>query len=913
MGVRRERVVLELEDDFTAKLARAAAAAQVFQKSLGKTRGESDRTSQSLSKADRDTQKFSATVTRSTRELDSYSGRLGLVASAIGTIGPALIPITAVAIPAVTGLAQSFGFAAAAGGTAILAFQGVGDALSAMNKAHLNPTISNLEKAQQAMAQLSPAAQTLVLKLESMRDELKKLKDAAGSGILPGATQALSELESRLPAVQRIIHNISQAAGQALREGAASLAGPEWDKFFHFIEHNARPELAKFAATVGRLAHGFAELWVAFGPLNRGFSTWLLQSARAFDQWATGLSATDGFKEFIAYIRENGPKVGDAVAAIGNALLQIVEAAAPIGGPVLDALTGVANIIAKIADSDLGTPIIGAVAAFSALNLVMKTFGVNAVVSARSFVTGQVQAVSAIRSTTASMINLNAVSLRNIGTTAGLVAGNAKVASSLKTIGTGAAVFGALALVSSGATQKVGLTNTAMLGLAGTMLGPWGAAAGAGIGLTLDLAKANDSLADSIDRANGAASNPANLQQLVAARRDLVSNFANMTNDESGPFGFFGKGRRMISFLSGDVGQTQHAIAALDGQIRGSRGENARYAAALDLTGRGFQLATASAEGFAAAVSGLDATLAKRASLRDYRQSLRDLRQSIKDNGKALNTGSAAADKNQAALDGVVDKILKVAEHMKGANRIEFLKRARADLLETAGKLDGGKAAVERLTASIDHLNTQHAKPSVEVDTREAFSQLSVFEQRLADLTGKRRTVYINEVHESIFGTPATPPPFPGMVPHRKPKGTQPVGDPTVTHRADGGIVTGRGGPRDDMIDARLSDGEFVVNAFATARHRDLLEQINAQKFADGGYASRDLDTMRYQSRQGHHSATNKMTVSLGDLRVVGTLQTPWGPAQVEGIARAAARDEVNDSAALDRTHAGMFRGGVRG
>ncbi|MDA9529246.1 hypothetical protein [Bradyrhizobium sp. CCBAU 25338] len=53
---------------------------------------------------------------------------------------------------------------------------------------------------------------------------------------------------------------------------------------------------------------------------------------------------------------------------------------------------------------------------------------------------------------------------------------------------------------------------------------------------------------------------------------------------------------------------------------------------------------------------------------------------------------------------------------------------------------------------------------------------------------------------------------------------------------ADGGEVSGPGGPRDDRVVVRLSPGEFVVNAASTAKHRALLEQINrAPRFADGG------------------------------------------------------------------------------
>jgi len=56
---------------------------------------------------------------------------------------------------------------------------------------------------------------------------------------------------------------------------------------------------------------------------------------------------------------------------------------------------------------------------------------------------------------------------------------------------------------------------------------------------------------------------------------------------------------------------------------------------------------------------------------------------------------------------------------------------------------------------------------------------------------------------------------------------------------ADGGSVSGPGGPRDDKIPAMLSNGEFVVNARAAAKHRELLSLINSDqsvaRFASGG------------------------------------------------------------------------------
>lgn len=64
----------------------------------------------------------------------------------------------------------------------------------------------------------------------------------------------------------------------------------------------------------------------------------------------------------------------------------------------------------------------------------------------------------------------------------------------------------------------------------------------------------------------------------------------------------------------------------------------------------------------------------------------------------------------------------------------------------------------------------------------------------------------------------------------------------SIAGMADGGLVTGKGGPRQDKELRRLSPGEFVVNARSTAQNRDLLEQINrggVAGLANGGMVGR--------------------------------------------------------------------------
>jgi hypothetical protein len=64
----------------------------------------------------------------------------------------------------------------------------------------------------------------------------------------------------------------------------------------------------------------------------------------------------------------------------------------------------------------------------------------------------------------------------------------------------------------------------------------------------------------------------------------------------------------------------------------------------------------------------------------------------------------------------------------------------------------------------------------------------------------------------------------------------------SIAGMANGGIVTGPGGPREDKVLRRLSNGEFVVNAKATSENRALLEALNSGKvprLANGGLVGR--------------------------------------------------------------------------
>lgn len=103
---------------------------------------------------------------------------------------------------------------------------------------------------------------------------------------------------------------------------------------------------------------------------------------------------------------------------------------------------------------------------------------------------------------------------------------------------------------------------------------------------------------------------------------------------------------------------------------------------------------------------------------------------------------------------------------------------------------------------------------------------------------------------------------------------------------ATGGYVSGPGSGTSDSIPARLSNGEFVVNAKATARNRQLLEAINSNERVS--FAGENLSVMRSQSSQGANQPnqqTNVIVNLVQDQQRAGSVQQSTredGTAQVD-------------------------------
>lgn len=514
--MRTEKVRLILEDDFSAKMARAAAAAKLFGGSLDDLDGTQVSASKSTRALSNDVDTSSTSFRRGESSLNQFTGRLTAMAQAAAIVGPAIAPIGAVAVPALTGLASAGGLAVAALGTLVASTQGVGDALKAVDEYQLEPTAANLEKAQAAMAKLGPDARGLVGALDQMQPVLRELRDAGAAGWVPGLVEALEQARKLAPDVAAFMEATGRAGGSALASGVESLASPRWQEFREFLTAEAPSAVHDLAAIVGDLAHGASEMWMSFQPGNRDFLNWLRDVADGFDSWASSDEGRESIEGFLTYLRDNGPKVQDFFVSTVSAVSELVQAAAPLGGPTLQVLTAVADVMGAIAASDAGTPLLGMAAALSVYNRALRatealqrsTFGQAAggslvagggIGGMLGRQTGSIRSAARLVSTDLGTIGAAwaTAGARTQREAARMSAATRSLRTNLGGLARATAPFAAggatAAIIGTGIADEMGLTSTATLGLTGALVGgAKGGIAGGLVGAIADIAAANN-------------------------------------------------------------------------------------------------------------------------------------------------------------------------------------------------------------------------------------------------------------------------------------------------------------------------------------------------------------------------------------------------------------------------------------
>ncbi|OIJ29053.1 peptidoglycan DD-metalloendopeptidase family protein [Staphylococcus sp. LCT-H4] len=149
----------------------------------------------------------------------------------------------------------------------------------------------------------------------------------------------------------------------------------------------------------GNIFSGIVSLFQAFSGHSHTVMVGMQGVTQSFKEWAQNLSGTEGFKNFIAYLNTNGPKVWQLLKNIGSIAVNVISGLAPVGSVMLSITTAVTGFIAKLTESKIVTA--GLIGIATVLIGSMMTFGpailiVTSALKAYGFAMDGVKAITTI-------------------------------------------------------------------------------------------------------------------------------------------------------------------------------------------------------------------------------------------------------------------------------------------------------------------------------------------------------------------------------------------------------------------------------------------------------------------------------------------------------------------------------------
>ncbi|WP_053019197.1 phage tail protein [Staphylococcus haemolyticus] len=133
--------------------------------------------------------------------------------------------------------------------------------------------------------------------------------------------------------------------GKKFQNWANSVAGQNAIKAF--IEYT-KTNLPKIGQIFGNVFAGIGNLMVAFAQNSAGIFDWLVKMTGKFREWSEQVGKSEGFKQFVKYVQQNGPVIMQLIGNIVRALVAFGTAMAPIASVILRVVTAFTGFIAKL-------------------------------------------------------------------------------------------------------------------------------------------------------------------------------------------------------------------------------------------------------------------------------------------------------------------------------------------------------------------------------------------------------------------------------------------------------------------------------------------------------------------------------------------------------------------------------------
>lgn len=223
--------------------------------------------------------------------------------------------------------------------------------------------------------ELSPAAQKAAKEIKAFGDAYEDWQKKLEPAVLPAVTGALRVLQSLFKPLTPVITGTAGALVKLEKSAVRALGGTFWRDFFKQVAKEAPGAITNLVKSLGHVITGIAGIIRAFLPFSGTVTGGIEGAARAFANWGKSLKDSQGFKDFIAYVQTNGPKIWQIIKNIGQVIANLFSGVdvAGAGAGVLDMLVNLTTWLAQLSPQTLqtfATAALAVVAAFKGWKII---------------------------------------------------------------------------------------------------------------------------------------------------------------------------------------------------------------------------------------------------------------------------------------------------------------------------------------------------------------------------------------------------------------------------------------------------------------------------------------------------------------------------------------------------------------
>ncbi|MCM3150260.1 hypothetical protein [Bacillus pumilus] len=252
------------------------------------------------------------------------SGLMGLV-SAFSTAGTGAVAFGALAVTSIGSVIKT--------GQDLDKLQAkLDDATNAKERAKIMEKIKVLQES------LGKEEKKALATLEDFKDNWQDIAKITQKPILKSFTNSLTTFKTVLNSLRPMFVNVANGAVTLTKNLDNAFKAKDMQNFIKWMNNNAGKAFVTFGNIAGNVLRTVMNLIVAFGPLGNDMAASMEKATASWAKWAAGLSSSQRFQDFIAYTRENGPKILKVITNFSGALRRLFAAFGPMSADMLTSL-----------------------------------------------------------------------------------------------------------------------------------------------------------------------------------------------------------------------------------------------------------------------------------------------------------------------------------------------------------------------------------------------------------------------------------------------------------------------------------------------------------------------------------------------------------------------------------------------